>query len=63
MQRFLSGIAEAADGAKPNQALSVRENFTVPLNHSYLNHELVLKSLEAKNPTFKKTTAADGTQI
>lgn len=62
LPRFLAGIAETADGAKPNQVLAVRENFTVPLNHSYLNHELVLKSLEAKNPTFKKNTAADGTQ-
>lgn len=62
MQRFLSGIAETADGAKPNQVLAIRENFTVPLNHSYLNHELVLKSLEAKNPTFKKNTAADGSE-
>lgn len=62
MQKFLSGIADTADRAKPSQAVSARENFSVALNHSYLNDELILKSLEAKNPTFKKTTAADGSQ-
>jgi polyhydroxybutyrate depolymerase len=62
LQQFLSGIAATSDRAKPNQTHSIGENFTVALNHSYLNQELILRSLEAKNPTFKKSTAADGTQ-
>ncbi len=62
MSRFLTGIAETADGAKLKLPSIVGEKFTISLNHSYLNEELVLKSLEAKNPTFKKTTAADGSQ-
>ncbi len=62
MQQFLSGIAASSDRAKPNQTQSIGENFTVPLNHSYLNQELILRSLEAKNPIFRKSTGADGTQ-
>lgn len=62
MQQFLSGIAASSDRAKPHQTQSIGENFTVALNHSYLNEELVLQSLEAKRPSFKKSIAADGTQ-
>ncbi|MBS1988865.1 MAG: hypothetical protein JSS83_00020 [Cyanobacteria bacterium SZAS LIN-3] len=62
MGRFLAGIADTAAKADPQEQLTRRENYTIALNHSYLNNELLLRSLEAKNPSFTATTAADGTQ-
>ena len=41
---------------------SPRESFTIPLNHQFLDKTAEIKSLQANNPTYSVSTAADGTR-
>jgi len=64
MGQFLSGL-DRNTGPGPQQIAAQfarRENFSIPLNHHYLDNSLEIKSLEAKNPSYSVSTAADGTR-
>jgi polyhydroxybutyrate depolymerase len=60
INQFLAGLDQTAD--KSQALLPTGVSFSIPLNHHYLDSDLVLKSLEVKNPSYTTTTAADGTR-
>jgi polyhydroxybutyrate depolymerase len=48
--------------ARASGQVSHRESFIIPLNHQYLDKTAEIKSLEANNPSYTVSTAADGTR-
>ncbi|MBU6450762.1 MAG: hypothetical protein KGS72_03215 [Cyanobacteria bacterium REEB67] len=60
--QFLNQVHHLAGNAHADgQSLSTnRENLSINIDHHSLNHELIFKSLEAKNPTFTTSEAKDG---
>ncbi len=64
MGQFLSGLDRTA-GPGPQQITAQftrKENFSIQLNHQYLDSNLEIKTLEAKNPSYTVSKAPDGTR-
>ena len=64
MGQFLNQVDHLAGSAVANgQSMAGRqEDLNINLDHHSLNNELIFKSLQAKNPTFTTTEAADGSR-
>jgi polyhydroxybutyrate depolymerase len=74
MGQFLAGLERWADSAPalpqpraqgPSQApaqITRHESFSIALNHRYMDNDLVIDALEAKDPSYTTSVAADGSR-